>query len=621
MFKINYSSLVMAIFASALLTTNVHAVIINDSMTFATQNQSMWAEGKTSTWSAQTTFLGEKWGTYDGNSARAVSIDAIIGSLERNVCIGIEIAGNCGGPRTDVDTRTGVAGGIKSSGQIGIVPFAKASGGGIDVTLPVEASIVLPDAISSNTIFRVTTAGGSQAGSTISAKAPSFQAGVDGVFDSENELWGKACLVFAGCSKESFDIDINAGRFSLIDFDTSKNNPLSMFGVSVPVNLFDNQFTIHAPSPSNPDGVDDDVSPQTLPTPIVGSIIFRNPDDKSGGVLSGNAVSLKTNQNIFEAKLSITGIIESVIGSPGILRNDISIVGPIKAEYTIADVQVGPVFGLQQEFDLDPRLMVQLAFDTPVTRMVEQIKEYHIGDVNLGSKLGSLAYDLQVRKNSDGTGEWCFSFTFGSPVCGPIARPTGPQACFDIDIKFGALPPIQFEQCMPSVPIYETVAQTHENGIVDIILGNIADLRFEGEVGQLISRKYFLDNPIFRNETAATIDPAIQVQLLCAGFTGLGDKCVYDETFQTDGLFALPVYENQWVLAGFKSVSYDDVYRLGSSGNPDEDPNSDNPKSDDPIDVPEPSALWLILLGLVVIMLSLRRNNKAVIKNNAIVGE
>ena len=578
-------------------TAQVNAVIISDNMTFATLNQSMWAEGATSTWSANT-FLGKKWGTYNGTAAENAEIDLITGGISRDVCIGIPTPWGCGGARTDVDTRTGFAAGINSSGQIGLIPYAKASGGGIDVTLPVKATITLPDAITKNTVFKISTTGGSQAGAIISAKAPTFQAGVDGVFDSNNELYGMACFIAAGCAKDSLNVNLNAGQFKLLGFDTSKDKPLSAFGVEVPIKLFGKQFTIHTPTPSNPDGVDDDVTPQKEPSPVIGNIIFNNPEDKSGGVLNGDKLSLLTNQNIFEAKVSITGVIETLLGSPGVLRNDITIVDSpspipdIKANYTVADVSVGPVFGLQQQFDLDPRLMVQLEFDTPVTRMVTRVSEYNLEDFRGSFGSGITAGELQVRRNSDGTGDFCISLAIGgSPICGSIARPTGPQACFNIGVG-----PIQLENCIPTVASYETVAETHNNGVVDIMLGEMADLLFEGEIGQLVGRNYFLDDPLFRNDTAATVDPAIQIQLLCAGFTGLGDKCLYDETFQTTALASMSVYTNQWVLGGFNDFEYDDVYRLDSP--------------DGPTNVPEPSILWLMLLGLGAFVVPSRRNKK-----------
>ena len=76
--------------------------------------------------------------------------------------------------------------------------------------------------------------------------------------------------------------------------------------------------------------------------------------------------------------------------------------------------------------------------------------------------------------------------------------------------------------------------------------------------------EYILSEPLFSNQTYATIDPALQIQLLCASFTGLGSKCVSDETYSTEGLIKMDVYSNDWVMAGFNSTIID-VFGQGPS--------------------------------------------------------
>jgi hypothetical protein len=502
------SLITLALAAGLTFSGAAQALVISNSLLFESENQSMWSEGGAAEWSVET-FLGTKWGTYAGGSAIDKSLGLDVGAAS-------------------------VRAGIKTSGEIGIVPWASASGGGISISLPAQATVTLPDSVRANTYFKVSTSNLIQPGYSILASAPSFKAGVDGLFNMDNRLYGEAAT-FIGCGTFGLNscewdggvnVNLHAGRFSLLGFDTTETNPLRIFGLGVPGIVFDNQYLIH-----NSD------TGTTLPTAILGNVIVHNLDDKSGGVLNGDELSLSTYQGIFEAKISITGVLETVLfpGTPGLLRHERMIyensIKDIYAGYTLADVSTGPIFGMQQDFSLDPNLAVRLAFDKPVTRL-----EW--------TQVGSHSETEYIHFCLPGFG--CFDIPNGQVV----------------------------------VDDYAWVPVTYGDGNIDILLGDEADLMFGEGFASLLSMEYFLKDPEFSNQTLATIDPALQIQLLCARFTGLGELCAYDETFQTQGLATMDVYANNWVMAGFNTFKVD-MLGLGPTEA-----------------VPEPGVLLLIFSGL-----------------------
>ncbi len=109
-----------------------HGLALTNDLLFTTTDQSMWSPGATAEWRWET-FLGRRWGTYAGEAA-----------VDRS--LGIDVG------------AASVRGGFRSSGEAGIVPWLSAVGGSIEVSLPLRATVTLPDRIAANRYFRVSTA-------------------------------------------------------------------------------------------------------------------------------------------------------------------------------------------------------------------------------------------------------------------------------------------------------------------------------------------------------------------------------------------------------------------------------------------------------------------------------
>ena len=508
---------------------HANALILTDNMRFSAQGQSMWSSGAESEWS-EGEVLGVSWGL---DSPETLNVGASVSGFSLEA-------------------------GISSRGIVGVFAEATASAGGLDIHLPVNASLTLPDTITQNTWFEIATSGGMSSESSITALAPSFNAQLYSMINVENELYGEVCVPVAGCGEGTANVDL-LDFTPLLGFDTASTKPISMFGIDVPGLQFDKEYVIHVPTQTNPTGINVDSTPGVHPTPIVGQVTFHNLEDKSGGTLNGDSLELTTNQNVFEAEMSLTGVLEAVNGSPGMLRQEISLISlpvlpDIKVQYTIADVLMGPVFGMQQSFSLDPHLSVELEFDQPV-----------------------------IRKEQVFTGE------YRQGEC--IVRGV-------------------FNTCLlhSLVPVFEWQDVLYEDGIVSAGLGEQLELMFAGELGQLVNRSYFLDDPMLSNTTSMTIDPALQIKLFCAKFTAIEEKCLFDEQFQFDIFSDIALYDDSWIMGGFDEISFNGVYSWGSDGV--------MPPGDDVAEVPIPPTYLMLLVGGIALRYSLnvrglfRRNER-----------
>lgn len=609
------------VFAALLQAPLAQGAPIEDTVVLSTTGQSMWESGPEAVF-ARETFLGTKWGSYAGDDPARLALGVIVGDANTQVpgtggtirnpfrdaydaalflcpfsdnvcrngspavraCAPSWLGGGCttvipavpglGNPPPAtidnpigalfVDTRTGLQGGIESSGEAGIIPWVEASGGGIDLTLGFDAKIDIPDVINVGEQFTLSSSMTVLAGQTsITATAPSFKAGVDGIFNTENDVFGTACVIALGCDEGTVPLDVKAGRFGIVSIDTTEDNFLRVGGgakgegsLGVPGIGFDTQYNFYVPTPDNPDGVDDEVTPKKTPSPRLGDFMISNPQDLTGGTVANNEVAFTTNQQLLSLNASITGIGELAIGSPGVLSNKIEILGPVSLEYTLLDVAAGPRIGIEQNFNFNPNARVKLEFDKPVV----------------------LQGPPQITFVTQ---------TFDETIC--VAQHLG--ICFQTQTVTRT---VKVPVLVPGEEIITTV--------LDIALGDSLSLRFGGDVGNLIGREYYLDNAQLTNKTGATIDPGLKVEIGCITALGLGG-CLYKEDFKTTGLININVFDETWGLGGFNSVAFLDNVSTNPGGTPGGGPTTS---------VPETGALFLLGGGLLLLVALRTRRTKVV---------
>ena len=389
---------------------------------------------------------------------------------------------------------------------------------------------------------------------SITAIAPSFKAGVDGVFNLDNEFFGKVCGGPLGCLEDSVDKNINGGRFGLIGVDTTEDNFLRVGGgekgagsLGVPGIGFDKEYVFYRPTPENPDGVDDDVTPKKTPSPRWGDFMISNLQDLTGGtVVSGDNVTFQTNQQFLSLNYSITGLAETLLGggpgSPGILSNKIEIVDPVNIQYTLLDISAGPRVGVQQNFALDPNTRVKLEFDKPLVFRGPPKQEI----VNV-------------------------------PTIKRVCSASFLGVCYQYKYIPGFIPTVVTKP-----------GDLITTNVVDIALGDSLEAEFAGAVGNLVKREYYIDDAQLENITAATLDPGLKVQVGCISFLGVGD-CLFEEDYKTQGLIDMKMYETTFALGGFDNKIFRDVVALGTGGT-------------GGTAVPEPQTLFLLGMGLILIL-------------------
>lgn len=522
-------------------TTAVQAVVITEDLLFQTTNQNMWAPGAPAVINGEI-FLGTDWGVYNPPSLECNYQPCPPATFNFGTIGGGYgcFLGIC------ADTTTGAQAKVETSGKVGVNAGVNLSGGTVAITVPVQATLTVPDQISAGQFFTLSTATATQtAGATISTTAPSAEMYINGVFDTQNAFYGRACLAgecAGNLATPLFNADFTPDPFPIIGFKT-QDNPLSIFGATIPGIPFESvaKYPIYKPPSIKECYLGDNFLCFPKPTQL-GEISLDAPLDHSGGVVAGDHLTLFTQQpDVLNASLSLSGIVEAIYNPTGvgILKNSLTLLdgpGPVdlNLSYTLFDVSLGPQFGLQQQFDLAVKPAVALQFDRPVVRM-ELVK------------IGTTCKGLVVL----GT---CIGFT---------------------------------------EPVYALQPVTHEDGFIEILLGDNANLMFEDGIGELLDYKYLLSDPMFSNKTAMTSRLTGTIKAACITVLGLIDnECLLKEDFLSVAFPNRSVFDKAWNIGGFNSITGTKLALFNTPEQP---------------SVPEPGTLFLILVGIFGIVFSAQR--------------
>ena len=341
----------------------------DNSFTLSTMDQSLWSTGAQASWSYDSGFIGANWGTYANKPAVSFGLNGITGSANAHVpgtggtipnplwglwyiCpvfCGDEPAKSLPNPipYATTDTRTGASVGVKSSGQLGFNVKAAANGGGLDLSLPYQATLLAPapNEFVTGQLLRFGSSGSLAGNASMAVDAPSLNASVNGIIKTNNTLSGTGCFFAAGCSSSSTPANINQ-TFSIVAFDTTKEKPLTALNglLTLPVVL----------------GQD---LPIKAGAQTVGHVTLNAPSDRDGGTVAGNRLKLDTNQTILRTTADFGGIAQAALGVPGdVLQPSLDIgIGEIGA--TLINLQGGINLGMSQLLSFDAKVKVGLSFD------------------------------------------------------------------------------------------------------------------------------------------------------------------------------------------------------------------------------------------------------------------
>lgn len=444
-------------------------------------------------------------------------------------------------PALYADTTTGAGVGVESSGEIGVYVKAQADGGALAVALPITATLNIDDTPSG---FRVSGSSTLLSGASISATAPSFRAGVDGLINLDTKIAAEGCLALVGCEEFQENLNLNAGRFPIVGFDTlyrdpadGRPKPLSLAGINVPLPGVGSSFAIRAgglpcQGPVTASGAPPTCPPAPFAPPILAWVEADTLSNASGGAVVGGTMTLNHNDPVFRVTADLPGIGQTILGFPVDVLNPkftyrVGTTPVVSVEGSIFDAQLGVQLGLSQRFQFTPELQVQLDFDKPVEELVG--REW-------------ITRNTSVTVNLDDGADLRFA-----GEAGQLLRRT-----------YGIVDETNFET----------------NWLVSID----PILRFKaGCLGITV-----VIAPVFK-------------------------ECLYDEEFRTTDLFGVPVYENSFSLGGFSTSSFSSLIAdlalddpaAGGGGGDVGGGGGDVGGGGGGGTVPEPSMFWLMLLATV----------------------
>ena len=386
----------------------------SDQVTFSTSNQSLWGSGVGSG-ILYSPSLDLKWGTYAGNAASQLFSFNGITSLTDPV-FGASLG------------RYGVSASFSSSGHLGLGYNANLRGGTFAYTQTLNPVLTLPDSFAANTRFTASSVDSLRSAPTITAVMPQVSTAVAATLKFDGSLSATGCIV--DCTSTTQNFSINPGPIQVMSFDSQRDRPFLVAGVSRPFLLAGKPFPVDI---NTPDGAK------------IGVGTFKVLDTfKSSDCVGAGDGSLHCGTSLFSADIDLSAM-AFAYGAP--VDVDRSYAG-INFKSRLIDVGLVPEYGLALDLKVQAAAFTRLVFDKPVTEFLAN----------------------------------------GQSVL-------------------------------------------HSDGVVNVVIGSAASLSFGSQVGRLIQRTHYLDNPSFSTAVGADASMALDSKIGC-GFsvTAFGTNVVPDTT-------------------------------------------------------------------------------------------
>lgn len=165
-------------------------------------------------------------------------------------------------------------------------------------------------------------------------------------------IYGEGCVVLTGCARDTTSFNVNETR-PVVSFNADGQGGVQLFGRSP------SDFGL--PTAANGFPLDLDVAGLATVT-----VHLPQPNASGGLDAGGKSLTARGQDDLVDLSLDVDNIIATAVGVPGLFGNSID-VGVGSLSYDIINVSMGPSIDLVQEFLLDPRLYVRLAFDEAVS--------------------------------------------------------------------------------------------------------------------------------------------------------------------------------------------------------------------------------------------------------------
>jgi hypothetical protein len=390
------------------VSTSVNAAIMYDggSLNFESSGQSMWGSG-TAFRKDESVFLGAQW------SNKTASFGGIEGSANEHVpgtggtipnpeypakvlvweaCDLASPFCNPGPypsstlpnpiPRATIDSRTGAELSVKSSGKVGLEFGYSIDSGSVDSTVEFSALAELPDvSVQTTDVINLNTSSALDGG-TIMTQSPQVEAYISAIMELSGSVEAKACGIGLGCESgntaiPTVDMDqrilsIDPNSLKVLDGVLPGDKPLAKVGILNQALTLEGVVAPPGVKLTGPGGLT--IASTVPPGPSVSvdlaQIKVEIPDiATSGGKTGANVISSDGRDDLLSLQLDLDGA-ATIFGGlpPAGLNTTLVDAGGIKIEASLdlIDVDAGPVLGITQDFELEPTLMVDLAFSNPI---------------------------------------------------------------------------------------------------------------------------------------------------------------------------------------------------------------------------------------------------------------
>ena len=268
----------------------------------------------------------------------------------------------------EVDTRTGAALNGSIDGRVGLEMGIQIDSGSVDATVSYQASLDIPDTTGLVLGSTINFNPSSQLAGTnnLNTSFANLELSVDAVMELSGNVTAEACLVPSGCVTGSTPFDI-AERAPILSFNADGEGGIEILGV--------------APSALNipiPDGF-----PVELDVAGLADVTLHLPQPNASGGLDPTTGTLKARgqDDLLDMILDVDNIVATAAGVPGLFGGDLPSleIGALEVGtfgFDIINLGMGPTIDLVQDFELDPTLWVNLAFDTDVEIGGELVTEF-----------------------------------------------------------------------------------------------------------------------------------------------------------------------------------------------------------------------------------------------------
>ncbi|NKB56441.1 MAG: PEP-CTERM sorting domain-containing protein [Alphaproteobacteria bacterium] len=253
----------------------------------------------------------------------------------------------------EVDTRTGVAVEGTTDGRVGIELGVEIDSGSVDATVSYEATLDIPDTTNLDKANAINFNPNSKLAGTniLNTEFANLELTADAIMELSGSVTGEACIIPAGCVVGSTPFDIDE-TVPILSFNKDGEGEILLLGQKPSVFGF--------PDEANgfPFKIDAGIAEVTLHLP--------QPDATGGLDTNTNTLKATGKDDLVDLIVDVDDVVASAVGLPGLFGSSVPIGTVGEVGFDIIDVKIGPTVDLQQDFELDPTLFVQLIFDKAV---------------------------------------------------------------------------------------------------------------------------------------------------------------------------------------------------------------------------------------------------------------